>query len=672
MRLHDSSFLTRDGEPLTGRKPPVVNVMVGRLNRRQEDELRHLYREFCDRKMLSLAQHHAVERTMTDGSRVRIQSIQDADQVLVWPAGQLLPSTPWFAGYPVYVGLDFMPVYDRVVIDESSSDKPPYPEEPKFTKPPPVQKYPPSVRGKFEYVEGGVLSTVYLTDGQVLFSQIGTGGEYEQPDGTYVTWDNFPYFTFVPDDFSMNGVGEYGTPDGVRLTSFNAGALLISVTHRKFNPPIDYVTGGDVFYPDGQLRYKGVTGNTGMYTAAAQANEVRKALEQQYKQEYQAALIEYQNEYETWLATDYQRWIDACKAIDDAYPPLGPYPVEPLRRSGRDSQAKAIRERLLAGVTDPHLARRFLIFPWNIGFQPRANLQTSGTVTAQGPEWDGQISRRIKFTLTGADRGTVVPDPVGTDPIDEAQFGHDPAHPLRRDMAASRWLFGWRGDGTYERYAAYRPFHQQELPEIRGLAQVQFSKRGDYDQFIRSGLERSSRTDLVIESDGFVPEGARLTMVFFEWEVWDKYLGDWIWTPHPSLPVVDAVWIKSQGRYAFPLPYELPAGAYSPRAVRIWGATEQKRNGDSSWSSPRSIQFAAWEETVASMLTSFPVGVAIVEGLSATAAPIPNGSSAFPFGARALWSGDRDRLGAVLNQAWDKSASNDQVIAVGLRAVKKA
>ncbi len=683
MRLHAATFLTREGEPITGRAPPVLR-MEGELSAAQESELAQIYRAFCDRKMLSLVQQHAVEQTMTDGSRVRMLSISDRDEVFVWPVvpGRDLPT--WFIAYPVFAGIDFMPVYDREVIDQSVTDRPPYPKEPKWTEPRPVQQY---AQRAIVRVRGRPNANPWT---QFLYtvSLVLGGSESEVASGRYYFDDEkgFHHYEHVPlimmnlrsqdglvMDFQSLSTEVPRAANGTPISELSKGVLVTGV--KGAFQTSDFVVGPDVMGPREEVLKPGADIDYSVMDQVAQINISANAQDAAYEAQYQQALTAYEQAYQTWLRTVYQKWLDDCKAIDDGYPPLGDYPMDGMRRAGRASQVQAINDLLEQGLAQPHLAARWLTLPFNVGFEPVGGaLPSQGTVTADGPkDVAGRTDRSIVFTASGADRACTVPDPVGSDPIDIAQFGHDPAHPLGRDLANPRALFGFVANGAYQRYAAYRTYHNNELPEVRGVEDVAFSLRPGYGEFLTRGVQRTASKTAVINSDGFVPPGTKLTVVLFEWECWDPFVGEWAWLPHPDLVKVDAVWVDRLGMFSMPPRKPLPDGAVSPRAVRVRRMTEQRRLDGMDWSKPEVATLEnPWSSVIETGLGLVPTGVAIVEGLAPTAAPIRGGESPWPHGESFLWSGDPEGLAAGMAAPWDNLGTYVPLIAAALRCARKA
>ncbi len=86
MRLHDSSFLSFNGEPITGRIPPRVLVAGSQaLTAQQQAGVAHAYKLFCDAKRIAPTGYLTQHRTLVDGTFITMTSIQDVDAVRVVP-----------------------------------------------------------------------------------------------------------------------------------------------------------------------------------------------------------------------------------------------------------------------------------------------------------------------------------------------------------------------------------------------------------------------------------------------------------------------------------------------------------------------------------------------------------------------------------------------------------
>lgn len=80
MRLNDPRFIGFNGKPITGRVPPRLIVMNHVTpSSKQEAEIAHHYKLFCDIKHVSIAPFITASRKLSDGSLVRFDSLQGID-----------------------------------------------------------------------------------------------------------------------------------------------------------------------------------------------------------------------------------------------------------------------------------------------------------------------------------------------------------------------------------------------------------------------------------------------------------------------------------------------------------------------------------------------------------------------------------------------------------------
>lgn len=87
-RLHDPLFINFDGSPVTGRTPPLVRVAEGKqLTPEQHGMVSHAYKLFRDAVRVQTGDYLVQNRVLADGTRVRMESMQDKDVVYVWPVG---------------------------------------------------------------------------------------------------------------------------------------------------------------------------------------------------------------------------------------------------------------------------------------------------------------------------------------------------------------------------------------------------------------------------------------------------------------------------------------------------------------------------------------------------------------------------------------------------------
>ena len=126
--------------------------------------------------------------------------------------------------------------------------------------------------------------------------------------------------------------------------------------------------------------------------------------------------------------------------------------------------------------------------------------------------------------------------------------------------------------------------------------------------------------------------------------------------------------------FSMPPQQPLEDGAVSPRAVRVRRLTEQRRLDGMDWSKPEIVTLEKpWSSVIEEGLGgSAPTGVAIVEGLAATAVPIAGGESVWPRGESFVWSGDAEGLRAAMSAPWEFLGTYVPLIAAALRCARKA
>ena len=90
MSLLNNNFLTFGGEPVTGRVPTQMIVYAPegyQLSEMQLGAVLHVYKLFCDAVRVSVASYHVHNRLLPDGTKVRMESNNGVDKVMVWPVG---------------------------------------------------------------------------------------------------------------------------------------------------------------------------------------------------------------------------------------------------------------------------------------------------------------------------------------------------------------------------------------------------------------------------------------------------------------------------------------------------------------------------------------------------------------------------------------------------------
>ena len=82
--LINQQWIGHDGEPITGRMPPRIRVLAGRITPKLMGEIAHRYHIFCMNKEASKAAYFVSDKDLPDGSRVRMISNSGLDEVIVW------------------------------------------------------------------------------------------------------------------------------------------------------------------------------------------------------------------------------------------------------------------------------------------------------------------------------------------------------------------------------------------------------------------------------------------------------------------------------------------------------------------------------------------------------------------------------------------------------------
>ena len=73
-----------NGDPRTGASPPSLVMLSGRLTPQRHGEIRQIYMHFSMAKLTAVGDYFVFNRVLSDGTRVRIESMQGRDRVFVW------------------------------------------------------------------------------------------------------------------------------------------------------------------------------------------------------------------------------------------------------------------------------------------------------------------------------------------------------------------------------------------------------------------------------------------------------------------------------------------------------------------------------------------------------------------------------------------------------------
>lgn len=86
------------GNPRTGVNPPSLVVRSGRLTPQRHGEIQQIYMRFSMAKLTAVGEFFVFNRVLTDGTRVRIESMQGRDRVMVW-ASDADQASEWDYGW---------------------------------------------------------------------------------------------------------------------------------------------------------------------------------------------------------------------------------------------------------------------------------------------------------------------------------------------------------------------------------------------------------------------------------------------------------------------------------------------------------------------------------------------------------------------------------------------
>ena len=96
-----------NGDPLMGVSPPSLLVLSGRLTPQRHGEIRRIYMQFSMAKLTAVGDYFVFNRVLSDGTRVRIESMQGRDRVFVWASDVQSEDSSWDRGW------SFIPANDN-------------------------------------------------------------------------------------------------------------------------------------------------------------------------------------------------------------------------------------------------------------------------------------------------------------------------------------------------------------------------------------------------------------------------------------------------------------------------------------------------------------------------------------------------------------------------------
>lgn len=96
--LHQPHWQDLSGTPSTGVSPPSLVVRSGRMTPQRHAQIRQIYQRFCMAKLTAVGDFFVFNRVLSDGTRVRLESMQGKDRVFVWASDAQLED-PWDRGW---------------------------------------------------------------------------------------------------------------------------------------------------------------------------------------------------------------------------------------------------------------------------------------------------------------------------------------------------------------------------------------------------------------------------------------------------------------------------------------------------------------------------------------------------------------------------------------------
>lgn len=628
---------TPTGQAMPGAAPPVLRVMEGRATAEQLDMAQKVFHQFCTRTRLSAVPNPREGGFLPDGSRYEINVVGTVQTMLLWPVGG---GGGAFIAWTAFFNSAHLPIWERPVVDFPYDDLPPKPEPPG-----PEPEYPPLASAYSTATTTGLPVTFPKVLHLNVKLYIGWGLLTDEPtlivDGSWVVTE-IGRITNESED-----IGYY---QHVRTNYYTGGTVYESVTVRNFSGGgLDAVPGGYLSWPsidsgDSITVTPSYTSVAGLYEAAAAAAAA-----------YNAGVISaWEAAHEAWVEesltytdrlTDWIAERDALLALQRPW-----WPVLDIRKAARPGQVQNVKAHLLTGIGDRHLTARILSFPYNVAYRTEPPVGSGGSVTH---EWVVEATQRgYRSTLTNAQPHTIFPI------FDAPSADLYPAHILRRDFMPPECLFGWTANGQFshvERYYAAQITSENFLVAPPGLGGVNVTYSPGY--FTSTRLVPDSAPGLVVASDAFVPIGAQITVVVFEYLIQDWRTGEYEWVTCPDIMVRDSIWIRDGGVY---IDTPLVRDNVATERVRIAGAFTQRRTAWDTWSAPKAITSlvqANWSANFVSPVVSSepsraPSAVVIAEGLPGAANPAQVQSDDHYLGAAHLWSGGRSRLGTAKAARW--------------------
>lgn len=312
------------------------------------------------------------------------------------------------------------------------------------------------------------------------------------------------------------------------------------------------------------------------------------------------------------ISVDATATVALCEAIIEELR-TKPHPLIPPKRiDGRTHIAASVLAWCKRGLgDDPHRNARILQFPYLTPYKPKAS-------NWQDSLKQGSLSA-LSVQAVGANR---LVKQVSTQSILDA------AH----KKAAVPWngqergedltpLMGFRSavvNATLSKLVVTTPDYHGVEPaqcKVNAFAST-ISEWMVHAQ--KQGLEKAPKGEqgAPIVFDEQIPPGVQLVLLHLEYEVFDPYTGQWIWSAVPKMVQCDAVWVPPLTNYR----YVFPDGEASIRSVRAVGATKHVRT-KTGWGQGVDVSFGAWSARYVSKDLAAPSAIAIAINLPTEAYP---------------------------------------------------
>lgn len=97
--LHKPFWQDLGGKPVTGSKPVTLVMQSGRMTAQRHTEIQQIYTRFSLAKLASVGDFFVFNRVLTDGTRVRMESMQGQDRVFVWASDAEQTGDQWDYGW---------------------------------------------------------------------------------------------------------------------------------------------------------------------------------------------------------------------------------------------------------------------------------------------------------------------------------------------------------------------------------------------------------------------------------------------------------------------------------------------------------------------------------------------------------------------------------------------